>query len=190
MIAMRSLRIGVATVLTALLPTTAALAGETDASPPTIDGADTAFLLACAGLLMLMTPALGLFYGGMVRRKNVLATFMHSFIMLGVVSLQWILVGYSLAFGPSVGGLIGGLDWIGLRGVGLDPHPTYAPTVPQQLHMGYQLMFAIVGVLIYGQLMAILPTATVLLIAAGVMAACALIDFVSPSFIFPLNRKK
>ena len=84
---------------------------------------------------MLMTPGLGLFYGGMVRRKNVLATFQQSFIMLGVLGLQWVLFGYSLAFGPDAGGLglIGNLDYVGLRGVGLDPHATYGPTIPHQL---------------------------------------------------------
>jgi Amt family ammonium transporter len=113
---------------------------------PKIDGADTAFMMICAALVLLMTPGLGLFYGGMVRRKNVLATFQQSFIMLGVIALQWVLIGYSLAFGKDVGGLglIGGLEFVGLRGVGLDPHPTYAPTIPHQLFMIYQLMFAVI----------------------------------------------
>ncbi|MDB5348994.1 MAG: ammonium transporter [Planctomycetota bacterium] len=120
-----------------------------DATSPTaplpINGADTAFLMICAALVMLMTPGLGLFYGGMVRRKNVLATFQQSFIMLGLIAVQWVLFGYSLAFAPDAyGGLIGNLDWVGLRGVGLDPHATYANTVPQQLHMVYQGMFAII----------------------------------------------
>ncbi len=116
------------------------------AAAPAINGADTAFMMVSAALVMLMTPGLGLFYGGMVRRKNVLATFQQSFVMLGVVALQWVLFGYSLAFGPDVGGkgLIGGLDYVGLSGVGLDPHPTYAPTVPHQLFMVYQLMFAVI----------------------------------------------
>ena len=115
-------------------------------SAPQINGADTAFMMVSAALVMLMTPGLGLFYGGMVRRKNVLATFQQSFILLGVVALQWVLFGYSLAFGPDVGGkgLIGGLDYVGLRGVGLDPHPTYGPTIPHQLFMVYQLMFAVI----------------------------------------------
>ena len=91
------------------------------AAAPAINGADTAFVLVSAALVMLMTPGLGLFYGGMVRRKNVLATFQQSFIMLGVVAIQWVLFGYSLAFGPDMyGGLIGSLDWVGLRGVGPD----------------------------------------------------------------------
>ncbi len=116
-----------------------------DVATPAISAADTAFILVCAALVMLMTPGLGLFYGGMVRRKNVLATFQQSFIMLGFVALQWVLIGYSLAFGPDkFGGLIGGLEWAGLRGVGLDPSPDYATTIPHQLFMVYQLMFAVI----------------------------------------------
>jgi len=112
---------------------------------PDINSADTAFMMAAAGLVMLMTPGLGLFYGGMVRRKNVLATFQQSFVMLGVISLQWVLFGYSLAFGPDgFRGLIGGLNFVGLRGVGLNPDPTYAATIPHQLFMVYQLMFAVI----------------------------------------------
>src|SRR5690242_12179286 len=107
-----------------------------------INGADTAWILAATALVMLMTPALGFFYGGLVRRKNVLSTIMHSFFMLALVSVQWVLWGYSLAFGPDHGGLIGGLDWLGLEGVGLDPNPTYAATIPHQLFMIYQAMFA------------------------------------------------
>ncbi len=127
------------------LPARAAETADSTAKAAEINGADTAFLLVCSALVMLMTPGLGLFYGGMVRRKNVLATFMQSFIMLGVISVQWVLVGYSLSFAPdALGGFVGNLDWLGLKGVGVDPHPTYAPTVPQQLHMVYQLMFAII----------------------------------------------
>ncbi|KPV53762.1 ammonia channel protein [Kouleothrix aurantiaca] len=107
-----------------------------------INGADTAWVLISAALVMLMTPALGLFYGGMVRGKNVLSTIMHSFFMLALISVQWVLIGYSLAFGPSLGGFIGGLDWIGLNGVGLEPNPDYAATIPHQGFMVYQLMFA------------------------------------------------
>ncbi len=123
-----------------------AAATHPPAAAPQINGADTAFMMVSAALVMLMTPGLGLFYGGMVRRKNVLATFQQSFLLLGVVALQWILFGYSLAFGPDVGGigLIGGLDYVGLSGVGLDPHPTYGPTIPHQLFMVYQLMFAVI----------------------------------------------
>ncbi len=112
-------------------------------APAKIDGADTAFMLICSALVMVMTPGLGFFYGGMTRRKNVLATFQQSFIMLGVISLQWVLFGYSLAFGPDHGHVIGGLEWAGLQGVGMTPSE-YAPTIPHQLFMVYQLMFAII----------------------------------------------
>jgi len=112
--------------------------------PPKIDTGDTAWMLASAALVLLMTPGLGLFYGGMVRTKNVLGTIMHSFILIGLITVQWILWGYSLAFGPDVGGLIGNLSWFGLKGVGLDPYPDYAATVPHQAFMIYQAMFAII----------------------------------------------
>jgi Amt family ammonium transporter len=106
--------------------------------------ADTAFVLVSAALVMLMIPGLALFYGGMVRGKNVLATLMQNFILLGVVGVQWALFGYSLAFGPDAGHLIGNLDWIGLRGVGLEPFKAYAETIPHQTFMIYQGMFAII----------------------------------------------
>ena len=93
---------------------------------------------------MLMTPGLALFYGGMVRQKNVLGTIMQSFIALGVITIQWVLYGYSLAFGPDIGHIIGSLDWIGLRGVGLDPFPDYSATVPHQAFMIFQMMFAVI----------------------------------------------
>ena len=109
-----------------------------------IDTGDTAWLLASAALVMLMTPALGFFYGGLVRRKNVLATIMHSFFILALISVQWVLWGYSLAFGPDHGGLIGGLDWLGLRGVGQAPNPDYAATVPALAFMVFQMMFAVI----------------------------------------------
>ncbi|HEV8470931.1 MAG TPA: ammonium transporter [Candidatus Limnocylindria bacterium] len=108
-----------------------------------INAGDTAWLLASAALVMLMTPALGFFYGGLVRRKNVLATIMHSFFILCLISVQWVLWGYTLAFGPDIGGIIGGLDWAALRGVGQDPGP-YAPTVPHEAYMVFQMMFAVI----------------------------------------------
>ncbi len=104
---------------------------------------DTAFLLISAALVMLMTPALGMFYGGMVRRKNVLGTIMHSFFVLGIVSVLWAVVGYSLAFGPG-GPFIGGLKWLGLAGVGQAPNRDYAATVPHLAFMVFQLMFAVI----------------------------------------------
>jgi ammonium transporter, Amt family len=109
-----------------------------------INAGDTAWVLMSAALVMLMTPALGFFYGGLVRRKNVLATIMHSFFMLALISVQWVLWGYSLAFGPDHGGLIGGLNWLGLHGVGGAPNPDYAPTVPHSAFMIFQGMFAVI----------------------------------------------
>ena len=108
-----------------------------------IDTGDTAWVLTSTALVLAMTmPGLALFYGGLVRSKNVLGTMMQSIVILCLVSLIWILVGYSLAFGPDKGGLIGGLEWVGLSGVGSEPHPTYGPTIPHQVFMLFQLMFA------------------------------------------------
>lgn len=109
-----------------------------------IDTGDTAWILVSAALVMLMTPALGFFYGGLVRQKNVLSTIMHSFFMLALISVQWVLWGYTLAFGPDQGGIIGGLDYLGLRGVGAEPNATYAPTIPHTAFMIYQGMFAVI----------------------------------------------
>src|SRR3989440_5950063 len=109
-----------------------------------IDSGDTAWVLASAALVMLMTPALGFFYGGLVRRKNVLSTIMHSFFILCLISVQWVLWGYSLAFGPDKFHIIGGLEWIGLNNVGFTPNPDYAPTIPHQAFMVFQMMFAVI----------------------------------------------
>lgn len=109
-----------------------------------INAGDTAFMLIATALVMFMTPGLALFYGGMVRSKNALGTVMQSFIALGIVSVLWILFGYSLAFGPDKFGLIGGLKYLGLRGVGSAPNAALAPSIPQTLFMAYQLMFAII----------------------------------------------
>ena len=111
-----------------------------------INQADTVWILISAALVMLMTPGLALFYGGMVRRKNILSTFMMSFVCLGLVSLLWILYGYSLSFGADHGGFIGGLNFIGLKNVGQDPSSVYATTVPQLAFMAFQAMFAIITV--------------------------------------------
>jgi len=108
-----------------------------------IDTGDTAWLLISTALVMLMTPGLAFFYGGMVRSKNVLGTIMHSFIILCIVSIVWVLWGYTLAFGPDIGGFIGGLKWLGLQGVGQEPAPL-APTVPHLAFMMFQGMFAII----------------------------------------------
>jgi Amt family ammonium transporter len=109
-----------------------------------VDTGDTAWILISSALVMLMTPGLALFYGGMVRSKNVLGTIMQSFIALCVITIQWVLYGYSLAFGPDIGHIIGSLDWVGLRGVGLDPFPDYSATVPHQAFMIFQMMFAVI----------------------------------------------
>jgi Amt family ammonium transporter len=111
---------------------------------PKVDTGDTSWILISSALVMLMTPGLALFYGGMVRSKNVLGTIMQSFIALGVITIQWVLYGYSLAFGPDIGHIIGSLDWIGLKGVGLDPFPDYSATVPHQAFMIFQMMFAVI----------------------------------------------
>jgi Amt family ammonium transporter len=112
---------------------------------PEINAGDTAWMLVATALVMLMTPGLAFFYGGLVRRKNVLSTIMHSLFILALISVTWVLWGYSLAFGPDTGlGIIGGLDWIGLEGVTAEPSPIYAPTIPHYAFMAFQMMFAII----------------------------------------------
>lgn len=110
-----------------------------------INSGDTAWVLMSTALVMLMTfPGLALFYGGLVRRKNVLATIMQSFFVLCLISIQWVLFGYSLSFGPDQGHFIGSLAWFGLKGVGMAPNPDYAATIPHLLFMVYQMMFAVI----------------------------------------------
>src|SRR4030042_3323546 len=111
-----------------------------------INTGDTAWLLVSTASVMLMTPALALFYGGMVRRKNVLSTIMMSFAILALVSILWVLYGYSLSFGPDKGGIIGGLEWLGLMGVGQGPSSVYARTVPHLAFMMFQGVFAVLTV--------------------------------------------
>ena len=121
------------------------------ASVAKIDTGDTAWMLASAALVMLMTPGLALFYSGMVHRKNVLGTMMHSYILLGLITVQWMLWGYSLSFGPDIHSVIGSLKWVALSGVGAQPNPDYAPTIPHNVFMVYQMMFAIITpALIFG----------------------------------------
>jgi Amt family ammonium transporter len=108
-----------------------------------IDGADTAWVLTSAALVMLMTPGLAFFYGGLVRRKNYLSVLMQCFIALALLSVQWVLFGYSLAFAPG-NGFWGGLQWFGLKGVGLEPYAAYSSTIPHQAFMIFQAMFAII----------------------------------------------
>jgi Amt family ammonium transporter len=111
--------------------------------PSEISSGDTAWLLTSAALVMFMTPGLAFFYGGLVRAKNVLGTMMQSFIALALVTVLWVLIGYTLAFGPDKAGLIGGLEFAGLRDVGAAPS-AYAPTIPATTFMVFQLMFAII----------------------------------------------
>lgn len=111
-----------------------------------ISGADTAWILVSAAMVMLMTPALALFYGGMVRRKNLLSTMMMSVAIIAIVGVLWVLYGYSLAFGDDHGGVIGGFGFLGLNGVGQEPSSVYATTIPQFAFVMYQAMFAIITV--------------------------------------------
>lgn len=134
----------VVAVGTVVLAAGCAFAG-TAGSAPHISGADTAWTLMSSALVLMMTvPGLALFYGGMVRRKNVLATVMQCFILAAAVSVQWVLFGYSLAFAPGPS-WIGGLSWVGLRGVSASlPYPAYSPTIPHQAFMIFQCMFAVI----------------------------------------------
>jgi Amt family ammonium transporter len=125
-------------------PAPAPAAAAAPAEPPKVDAGDTAWVLASAALVMIMTPGLALFYGGMVRTKNALSTIMQSFFIVGLISVQWVLWGYTLAFGPDVGHLIGGLDWLGLNGVGQEPNADYAATIPHMAFMIFQAMFAVI----------------------------------------------
>ncbi|MBV7334933.1 ammonium transporter [Chloroflexi bacterium TSY] len=109
----------------------------------TINSGDTAWVLISTALVLMMTPALAFFYGGMVRSKNILSTLNLSFIMMGVISIQWLLWGYSLAFGNTTGGFIGGLNFLGLNGVGLEAGP-YADNIPDLAFVAFQMTFAII----------------------------------------------
>lgn len=112
--------------------------------PVPIDSGDTAWVLASAALVLLMTPGLAFFYGGLTGRKNVLSMMMYSFITIAIVGVQWVLWGYTLSFGPDKGHLIGGLEWFGLNHVAAEPNPDYGATVPHQAFMIFQAMFAII----------------------------------------------
>jgi Amt family ammonium transporter len=109
-----------------------------------IDSGDTAWVLLSAALVLLMTPGLAFFYGGLVRKKNMLSILMQCFALMAVITLQWVVFGYSLSFGPDVHGWIGSLKWAFLNGVGLAPNPDYAATIPHQAFTVYQCMFAII----------------------------------------------
>ncbi len=126
-----------------LLSTLMGLVG-TAAAGSTINPADNAWVLISAALVLIMIPGVGLFYGGMVRKKNAISTIIFSFAIMGIISLQWILVGYTLAFGTDIGGVIGGLDHLGLRGVGVEAMEGL--TIPSLTFMIFQAMFAIITV--------------------------------------------
>jgi len=131
-------------LLLSIVGPTAAFAQGSAPVVAKIDTGDTAWVLASAGLVLLMTPGLAFFYGGLVRRKNVLSILMQCFMAMCLVTLQWVLFGYSLAFGPDVHGLIGSLKWAFLATVGANPNPDYAATIPQTAFMAFQLKFAII----------------------------------------------
>jgi len=128
-----------------MLSSTPAWAQDAAAAAPAIDTGDTAWVLVSTALVMLMTiPGLALFYGGLVRRKNVLSVLMQCFFLVCLITLQWVLFGYSLAFGPDIKGFIGNLDWALLNNVGAAPNADYAGTIPHSVFMMFQMMFAII----------------------------------------------
>jgi len=123
-----------------------AIPGSAWAAGQAVSAGDTAFMMFATALVFLMIPGLALFYGGMVRNKNVLSTIMQSFILIGVISLQWVLFGYTIAFGPDRMHLFGSLAWLGMHGVGIAPNPSYAATIPHLAFASFQMMFAIITV--------------------------------------------
>ncbi len=134
--------LGVAAFLTLMGISRLGLAA--DGAVPVINTGDTAWVLLSAGLVFLMTPGLAFFYGGLVRKKNMLSVLMQCFMLMCVITLQWVMFGYSLSFGPDVKSIIGNLSWAGLHGVGIEPFAAYSATVPHQAFMIYQAMFAII----------------------------------------------
>lgn len=139
-------KLSILTLLGTFLTSVAAMAQEAveaAESAPQIDPGNTSWMLISTALVMLMTPGLALFYGGMVRSKNVLGTVMQSFVCLAVVTIVWVLWGYSLAFGSDINSFIGGLDYVGLKGVGMEPGP-FNDTIPHYVFMAFQMMFAII----------------------------------------------
>ena len=112
---------------------------------PGINSGDTAFILICTALVCMMTPALALFYGGLVRQRDMLSIMIQNFVCIGVVGLIWVFGGFSLAFGPDLGGVIGDIrPYFGMYHVGIEPNPTYAPNIPFIMVFAYQMMFAII----------------------------------------------
>ena len=139
--AIGALVVGILAGVGASLLAGASAGGDTKA----ISAGDTAWVLGASALVMIMTPAVGFFYGGMVRSKNVVSVIKQSVVILGLISVQWVLFGYSLAFGADIGGgLLGGLGWFGLKDVGYGPNPAYAATIPHLAFMVFQAMFAII----------------------------------------------
>lgn len=128
----------------AAAPEAAAVEAPAAPAPAVADTGDTAWLLVSSALVLLMTPGLAFFYGGLVKKKNVLSILMQCFMAICIISLQWVLFGYSLAFGPDVKGIIGNLDWAFLKGVGSDPFVNYAATIPHSVFMVFQMMFAVI----------------------------------------------
>ena len=118
--------------------------GSLTSQKTAIDTGDMAWVLMSAALVMLMTPGLAFFYGGLVRRKNMLSVLMQCFMALCIISVQWVVCGYSLSFGPDIKGIIGGLDWTFLTNVGMTPNATYAPTISHEVFMMFQMMFAVI----------------------------------------------
>jgi Amt family ammonium transporter len=132
-----------------------------------VNSGDTAWLLISTALVIMMTPALAFFYGGMVRKKNLLSTIMMSFSIMALVSILWVVYGYSISFGPDNGGFIGGLDWFGLIGVGQEPSVVYATTVPHLAFMIFQAAFAIITVALWtGSIVERIKFSTFLVFAA------------------------
>ena len=134
------------TILMMLLSVVTVFAETTEAVAEVakIDTGDTTFVLLSAALVMIMTPGLALFYGGMVRTKNVLSTLMQSFFIIGLISVQWVLFGYTLSFGPDINHFIGSFAWFGLNDVGQTANADYAATIPHLAFMIFQLMFAVI----------------------------------------------
>jgi len=138
-------RLGPFLALLAFLATTVAATVASAADQTSkIDTGDTAWVLTASAMVLLMTPGLAFFYGGLVRRKNILSVLMQCFVIICIVSIQWVFFGYSLSFGPDHGGLIGDLSWFGLKGVGAEPHLAYAATIPHIVFMAFQMMFAVI----------------------------------------------
>jgi Amt family ammonium transporter len=141
--AARKTGLTVASIAVMLPAAVAALAQPASAPPPKIDTGDTAWMLVSSALVLLMTPGLAFFYGGMVRAKNILNMLMQSFIAMSVITVLWVVVGYSIAFSKG-SPIVGGFAWLGLNGVGQEPYAFYGATVPHQVFMIFQMMFAII----------------------------------------------